>query len=326
MRLQTGDLPTPSEPVLFLIAGNVHKSSTGIAGDRGWWTLVQNCPWQLVLRFPKSLIDPEGRQGPRHDYGVGIVSSTFESYKSDFNALIQKGESIREDLEPHFGSRSLSEGSDLIGGLDERYQSWYSESLALIEELFPSRLPEFQSLYSTGGIRDVIASLSYGVPAELDELFEHQLEGIATKQRKIKSFYTQLNILKSVSARFESRLSNLRQLLHADLLDTELGAAKELALKGYLRPAGTLAGVVLESHLAEFCRKRKIKSRKRRPTIGDWIKLLQTTDSIDAVMLQRLKGLNEIRILCSHKKSRDPTADDIEDLISGVERVTRQLL
>ncbi len=250
----------------------------------------------------------------------------LESYKSAFNALVKKGESIRQDLEPHYGTGPISENQALIDDLEERYQGWYSESSALIELIFPVRFPEFQSLYSTSGIRDVIVRLSYGATTGLDELFELQPDGIAAKQRKITSFYTQLNILKSVRAGFESRLLNIRQLLHADLLDTELEAARELALNGFVRPAGSVAGVVLESHLAEFCRKQNIKSRKKRPTIGDWIKLLEDADTVDAVMLTRLKGLNAIRILCSHKKSRDPTAEDVDDLISGVEKVTKQLL
>ena len=244
-------------------------------------------------------------------------------YKFDFEALLRQGEQIRNDLEPYFSAKSQEKGATLVGDLEERYQLWYSESLALINQVFPARLPEFQSLYSTSGFRDLVSELSYGISTGFEDLYMEDED--ARRQRVIAAFYAQLNILKSVRAGFESRLLNIRRLLHADLLDTELDVAKELASNGFARAAGSVAGVALESHLVEVCLKRKIKSRKRRPTIGDWINLLHTADAIDSVMLQRLKGLNEIRSLCTHKKSREPTTVEIDELIGGVSRITKQL-
>ena len=64
----------------------------------------------------------------------------------------------------------------------------------------------------------------------------------------IPHFRQQLAILDSVQARFESSLFDIRQLVMADLFDSDLpklDAAKELAKKKFHRAAGAVAGVVL---------------------------------------------------------------------------------
>ena len=43
---------------------------------------------------------------------------------------------------------------------------------------------------------------------------------------------------------------DIRQLVQADLFDSELDAADELGKKKFTRAAGALAGVVLERHLS----------------------------------------------------------------------------
>jgi len=48
-------------------------------------------------------------------------------------------------------------------------------------------------------------------------------------------FNTQIEILKSVQARFESSLFDVAQLVRADLFDSELDSARELAKNGFLR-------------------------------------------------------------------------------------------
>jgi hypothetical protein len=50
-------------------------------------------------------------------------------------------------------------------------------------------------------------------------------------------FKTQLEIFTSVRARFKSSLSDIAQFVRADLFDSELDAARELAKNGFLRAA-----------------------------------------------------------------------------------------
>jgi hypothetical protein len=53
----------------------------------------------------------------------------------------------------------------------------------------------------------------------------------------------QLEILRSAKARLESSLFEMRKLAAADLFNSELDACRELAARGFLRAAGTIAGV-----------------------------------------------------------------------------------
>ena len=82
-------------------------------------------------------------------------------------------------------------------------------------------------------------------------------------------FNTQLKILESVRTRFDTSLFDIAQLVRADLFDSELDAARELAKNGFLRGAGAIAGVILERHLAQVCANLACPSARkiRRSTI-----------------------------------------------------------
>ena len=69
-------------------------------------------------------------------------------------------------------------------------------------------------------------------------------------------------MLGSCKARFESSLFEIRQFVQADLLDSELDAAKELSKHTFTRAAGAVTGVALEKHLAQVCDNHAIKNKK----------------------------------------------------------------
>ena len=56
-------------------------------------------------------------------------------------------------------------------------------------------------------------------------------EKVVGTDAAIPRFRQQLNIVSSVKKRFESSLFDIRQLVQADLFDSELDAAKELNKK-----------------------------------------------------------------------------------------------
>src|SRR5690606_2284536 len=132
-------------------------------------------------------------------------------------------------------------------------------------------------------------------------------------------------ILKSAQARFESTLLDIRQLVQADLFDSELDAATELVKKGFLRAAGAVAGVVLEKHLAQVAQNHNIKTRKKHPSISDFNDLLKNGAVLDVPTWRQIQRLGDIRNLCDHNKERDPTKEEVEELIAGVERVSKTL-
>jgi hypothetical protein len=116
------------------------------------------------------------------------------------------------------------------------------------------------------------------------------------------------------------------EIVQADLFDNELEAAQELNRKGFGRGAGAVAGVVLERHLSRIVAKHDLKPRKGAPTINDLNQLLKDSDVIDTATWRFVQHLGDLRNLCDHDKGRDPTKDQIGDLIAGVSKIVKTIL
>ena len=119
---------------------------------------------------------------------------------------------------------------------------------------------------------------------------------------------TQLEILKSAEARFQSSLFDIRQLVRADLFDSELDACRELAAHGFLRAAGAIAGVILEKHLRQVIADHGIDVRKAEPTINDFNDQLKKAGVLDVPAWRQIQRLGDIRNLCGHSKHREPSS------------------
>ncbi len=141
----------------------------------------------------------------------------------------------------------------------------------------------------------------------------------------VPHFQQQLAILKSVRARFESSLFDIGQLVQADIFDSELDAAGELAKNKFARAAGALAGVVLERHLGQICDNHAIKVAKKAPTISDLNDALKEAAVIDVPQWRFIQHLADIRNLCDHNKKTEPTAAQVDDLIVGVMKITKTM-
>ena len=141
----------------------------------------------------------------------------------------------------------------------------------------------------------------------------------------IPRFRQQLSIVKSIQGRFRSSLFVIRQLAQADLFDTELDAAKELAKNKFNRAAGAVAGVVLERHLSEVCANHKVMVKKKTPHISDLNDALKNASLIDTPQWRSIQYLGDLRNLCTHDKESDPTAGQVGDLLEGVTKVTKTI-
>ena len=264
------------------------------------------------------------------------MTTNLERYRSDLTKLIELGELMRADIE----LRALAESgrltdkqkevaAKLTGKLEAEYQRWYSESLAVIRQLLPARLGDFESLYKGDARRKVVEAATYtiqdwllGIRAAPDvygkKLF-NDLAGVAMR------FATQAQILEGVKARFETSLFEIRQLVQADLFDSELEASRELLRNGFLRAAGVVAGVVLEKHLQEVCNSHSVPVRKKNPTIGDLNDALKEAGVVDVPTWRQIQRLGDLRNLCGHKKPRDSTKDEVAELIEGCAKIAKTI-
>ena len=131
--------------------------------------------------------------------------------------------------------------------------------------------------------------------------------------------------MESAKARFESSLFDIRQLVQADLFDSELEAAKELAAHKFTRAAGAVAGVVLERHLAQVCGNHSVTVAKKTPTICDFNDLLKAASVVDVPQWRFIQHLADIRNLCDHNKALEPSSEQVDVLIAGVMKVIKTL-
>jgi hypothetical protein len=209
----------------------------------------------------------------------------------------------------------------------KKYNAWYNESLRLIKQLMPERYDDFVSFYSAEKKRKDIDITNYTISDSLLGLQIYRNNRVVLEPvNAYRLFQQQLNILSSLDNCFESSLFNIKEILQADIFDSELDGAKELHKNGFYRAAGALCGVILEKHFAVVCTSHSIKLKKATPGISDYNEKLKDERVIDNKTYLLIQRLGSIRNLCDHNKKQEPTKEDIADLISGTDKVLHEVL
>jgi hypothetical protein len=268
------------------------------------------------------------------------MKSNLEKYKSELDTLVENGILLYQALQHECWPEEFE--SAYKGGFDNKdeyekfiktfprfasgFQKWYSEAHSVIKQLIPDRLIDFVRLYEKPRNRKEITCSSY--------VIEDYLHGFTVTRggrvvvplsSAITLFEQQIEILKSAKGRFESSLFAIKQLVQADLLDSELDAARLLQKNKFYRAAGAIAGVVIEKHLARVCVNHSVPIAKKNPTISDLNDLLKNSSVIEVPQWRFIQHLGDLRNICDHNKTKEPENTEIEDLISGTEKVTKTL-
>lgn len=263
----------------------------------------------------------------------------IDKYKTEFDRLCKKGVSMMlslayefhgkealEQLEVTVG-KSIEDRENFIADLPSfkmKYQEWYTEAKVLIRQMLPDRYEDFIKAYEVPKARGLIKYDNY--------VIEDYLRGITQKNgvklvvgldAVIPVFQQQLNIFKSLERRFESSLFDIEQLVQADLFDSEVEAAKQLSKNKFYRAAGVICGVVIEKHLKQVCIDHSIKITKSKPVINDLNELLKKEGIVDTGTWRNIQRLGDLRNLCSHNGEREPTKEDLDDLINGVDKIIK---
>lgn len=260
------------------------------------------------------------------------MESNITKYQNDLISLIKKGDDLlyglyhefSEELKPKI-SKLDKEQQDRIKKcyFRKNYNSWYNESLALISQLMPSRYDDFVCFYKQPQRKE----FNYGTYTisdyMIDLVYKKGEEFIVEPITIITKYEQQLSILKSIKDRFKSSLFDIKQLVQADMFDSEIDAAKELNKKGFHRAAGAICGVVIEKHLHGVCEARGIAISKKNPAINDYNELLKNNNIIDIPTWRLIQRLGDLRNLCDHNKTDEPTKENINDLIDGADKIIK---
>jgi hypothetical protein len=263
------------------------------------------------------------------------MRSNLAKFKEDLESLMLLGNEMYLDLITP--DRPLETHSDQVRSMLERvsgafgknYQRWFTEAAAVVRQLIPERGTEFEGYYKVDPRRKTVDHVTYsiqdwmnGLRATIDYAGKKRFEDLGVV---ISRFKTQREILGAAAARLESSLLDIRQILQADLFDSEIETARELLRKGFYRPAGVIAGVVIERHLEEVCRSHNVTLRKKRATIGDLNDALKANGTIEVPTWRAVQRIADLRNLAAHKSEREPTKDEMIELVDGVERLTKTL-
>ena len=253
--------------------------------------------------------------------------TNLEKYKKDLNKLVRSGRLLLIGFAYDISDGEVKKKIKGKKRLDfrENYEQWYSEALEVVLQILPNRLEDFRNLYKIGKRKEINHS-TYTISDYMLRLqVKRGSEVVTGPESALPKFQQQISILESTKERFESSLFDIKQLIQADLFDSELDVARELNKKGFTRGAGAVTGVVLEGHLAQVCENHNIKIRKKNPTINDYNQLLKDNNVIEIPTWRFIQHLADLRNLCDHKKKKEPTKEDIEELINGVEKITKTL-
>src|SRR6266567_2443935 len=202
-----------------------------------------------------------------------------------------------------------------------KYQNWYTKALKLVATLAPDRIDEFRAYYEIDPKRKSLTAHTYMIqdfikstPAAADILTRRPLwDAHRTVHIRLIS---QLEIVNSLHSRVDGVVANLQATVAADLEDASLATAETLG-KINLRAAGALAGVVVEDHLQRVLTDRGLQLSKSRATIADMNELLKQAGVVEIASWRKIKYLADLRNLCVHKRDREPTPDEVNELISG---------
>ena len=266
------------------------------------------------------------------------MTTNLDRFKQDLDALLKLGarlemamqyESAPTEFKAAVKKKLKTEADEFLKELPsfkQEYQRWYSEALALLRQLLPDRVADFARHYEKPKGRKDITYENYRIEDYLQGLIVtrgYPKETVVDSSAAIPQFRQQLAIAQAAKSRFESSLFEIRQLVQADLIDSELEAAEVLAKHKFIRAAGALAGVVLERHLSQVCVDRQLLTGKKNPTIADFNETLKAGNAIDLPQWRFIQHLADIRNLCDHSRSPEPTAEQVADLLAGARKVTK---
>lgn len=257
------------------------------------------------------------------------MDSNIVLFKDELQNLIKEGYRLYYSLAVEYNKITPAQKKKLqikeLPPFSRNYEQWYSKSYAVIKQILPDRLDDFIKLYKnekrkeidhlTYTISDCLLGLTTSLRGEL------KCDGSTA----IPKVWQQIQILESVSQKFESKLFEIIKIVQADLFDSELDAAKELLKNGFLRGSGAIAGVVLEKHLFEVCSNHKVIIKKKEPTISDFNDLLKKENIIEVPLWRFIQHLGDLRNLCDHNKKREPKTEEVDELIEGVQKIIKTL-
>lgn len=81
----------------------------------------------------------------------------------------------------------------------------------------------------------------------------------------------------------------------------------------------------MEKHLSQVCASHQVKIGKKDPNIGDLNDALKQAQVCDTAQWRFIQHLGDLRNLCDHNKNREPTDEQVADLVDGINKVMKTI-
>ena len=243
--------------------------------------------------------------------------SDYSALKHEISELIKQGTKIYSALEEENNKHICKDLNYFI----LHYEPWYSKAYAVMKQLAPDRLADFALLYSNPKRKNLEVG-TYCISDAMRTL--KHMNGQYGPWTAALCVFRQITMLRACLEKFDSRVYDIQTILQADIFDSEIESAKHLLKMGFLRAAGAICGVVIEKHFGEVAKNHNVVIKKKSPTIADFNDLFK--DNVyDTFEWRRIQRLGDLRNLCDHNKQREPTKEEVEELINGTERVVKTI-
>ncbi|WP_288997218.1 DUF4145 domain-containing protein [uncultured Psychrobacter sp.] len=144
------------------------------------------------------------------------------------------------------------------------------------------------------------------------------------KSEKLSSYETQWDAFKRMKSVFiaamddykNGYLTSIKNLIQADVFDSELEQAQELLSSGYKLAAAVIAGVVLETALRDLCNQNSLPIGKLDKMNSD----LAKAGIYNKLQQKRITALADIRNSAAHGKPEEFSDDDVTMMIRDIEQ------
>ena len=237
---------------------------------------------------------------------VKSVSNRYDDIRKEMESLIAIGEKLDQYLT-----------KDEVGKFLANYQQWYTKSLESIRQLIPNRLDDFKMIYKN----EKRKSTAY---TERD--ISQYLSGDMIPEQYIAlKILQQRNILISAYERLDSILYEIKDIVQADIFDSELETARFLMRQGFLRASGAICGVLIEKHFETVLSNHNLKISKKDPGINDYNENLKNAGIIKTEMWRFIQRMGDLRNLCDHNKKQEPSKENVADLIDGTDKIIKTI-
>lgn len=242
----------------------------------------------------------------------------YSMQKQEIQNLLKTGEKMYNSLCSE--DQQSGESKELVYFI-KNYEQWYTKACAVIKQLAPGRLNDFTLLYTNPKRKDLDVG-TYCISDALRTII-HSTKRYGPWTASL-CLYRQIAMVQACLESFDSKVYNIQAVLQADIFDSEIESAKHLCRKGFLRAAGAICGVVIEKHFAEVGANHSVEIKKKSPTIADYNDAFKE-NVYDTIEWRRIQRLGDIRNLCDHNKDREPTKEEVDELISGTEKVIKTI-